>query len=269
MLTTPAARPLHRRYVLALAGAATLGGLMFGFDIAIIAGAGPFLIERFGLDPLGLGLAFSILLFGCALGALVAGPLSDSTGRRTVMLGVAVVFAITSVACAMAPSFEMLLLARFLGGLGVGAVSVAAPTYVAEVSPPRLRGRMGALYQLSIVTGILASFLINYVLKDTGPDAWRWMFATGTIPSVIFFLVLWISPETPAFLVRKGRDAEARSIVEKIGGEDPELAMARIRASLTGVSAPLRALLEPRLRKPLAFTVALAILVHASGITRS
>ena len=258
--------PINLPYAFALGAAAACGGLMFGFDIAIIAGAGPFLVDRFALSPLQMGLAFSILLFGCALGALGAGPLSDRFGRRRVMLAVAVIFAVTSVWTGLAPDYDSLLLARFVGGLGVGAVSVAAPTYVSEISPPSIRGRMGALYQLSIVIGIFASYLINYALKDIGPDAWRWMFASGAAPSVAFFLLVLWAAETPAYLVKRGREEEARRVLERLGGERADAALMRIRASVAGAGPGLKVLLEPRLRKPLLITIVLAVLVHASGI---
>lgn len=258
--------PIRLPYTFALGAAAACGGLMFGFDIAIIAGAGPFLVAQFDLSPLEMGLAFSILLFGCALGAVAAGPLSDRFGRRRVMLAVAIVFAVTSVWTGLAPDYRTLLLARFVGGLGVGAVSVAAPTYVSEISPPSIRGRMGALYQLSIIFGIFTSYLINYALKDFGPEAWRWMFASGVAPSIAFFLLVLRAAETPAYLVRRGRENEARHVLDRLGGEPADVALTRIRASIAGSARGLRILLEPRLRRPLAITVVLAVLVHASGI---
>jgi SP family arabinose:H+ symporter-like MFS transporter len=175
-------------YLIFLAATAALGGLLFGFDIAIITGAGPFLTHHFQLNDLSLGWAFSSLLFGCVIGSTVAGRLTNRYGRRSILLWVAVLFSATSIATGMAPSFATFVLARFIGGLAVGGASILSPMYVAEVSPPSLRGRMGTLYQLSIVVGILMSYCINYLLRNAGAANWRWMFMTGVIPSVIFFL---------------------------------------------------------------------------------
>jgi MFS family permease len=137
-------------YVLFLAATAATGGLLFGFDVAIISGAGPFLVQHFALNDLSLGVAFSSLLFGCIIGSGVAGRITDRYGRRRILLWVAVLFALTSAATGLAWSFQSFLAARFLGGLAVGAVSLASPMYVSEIAPPTLRGRLGALYQMSV-----------------------------------------------------------------------------------------------------------------------
>jgi SP family arabinose:H+ symporter-like MFS transporter len=140
-------------YLIFLAATAALGGLLFGFDIAIITGAGPFLTHHFQLNDLSLGWAFSSLLFGCVIGSTLAGRLTNRYGRRSILLWVAVLFSATSIATGMAPSFATFVLARFIGGLAVGGASILSPMYVAEVSPPSLRGRMGTLYQLSLLSG--------------------------------------------------------------------------------------------------------------------
>jgi MFS transporter, SP family, arabinose:H+ symporter len=219
-------------YVIKIAMAAAMGGLMFGFDIAIIAGAGPLLAQTFALTPIELGWAFSILLFGCALGAAVAGPMCDRFGRRIVMIWVAVLFAVTMVATGLAPDFTTFLMARAAAGLAVGAVSLAAPTYVAEIAPASIRGRLGALYQMSIIIGILVSYLINYGLHDMGADAWRYMFLSGCVPSLVFFVLLLAAPETPRFLVRKGMYDAARMVLVRIEGQaNADHALEQIRAS--------------------------------------
>src|ERR1019366_5903089 len=151
---------------------------LFGFDIAIITGAGPFLTQHFQLNDLSLGWAFSSLLFGCVIGSTVAGRLTDFHGRKKILLWVAALFAATSVATGAAPSFATFIAARFIGGLAVGGASILSPMYVAEVSPPPMRGRMGTLYQLSIVMGVLISYCINYLLRNAGASNWRWMFIT-------------------------------------------------------------------------------------------
>lgn len=255
---------MNLRYVLFLACNAATGGLLFGFDVAIISGAGPFLTRHFELGDFGLGVAFSSLLFGCALGSAMAGRLSDRYGRRYVLLWIAVLFALTSVGTALAWDFPSFLAARFVGGLAVGGVSLVAPMYISEVAPAALRGRLGALYQMSIVTGILVSYCINYLLHDIGPDNWRWMFGTGVIPSVIFLALLWRAPETPRFLVMAGRHDEARTIMRRLGDSPPEVASVTAAAVASGRS--WREVFQPGVRRAVFVGFWLAILIHFSGI---
>jgi sugar porter (SP) family MFS transporter len=255
------------RYVIFLAATAALGGLLFGFDIAIITGAGPFLIQHFNLSDLSLGWAFSSLLFGCILGSAMAGRFTDLYGRRKLLLWVAALFAVTSIATGLAGSFTSFITARFLGGLAVGAASLISPMYVSEVSPPTLRGRMGTLYQLSIVTGILVSYCINYLLRNVGAANWRWMFITGVIPSVVFFLLLLSAPETPRYLFMAGKPKEGYAILERIAGPDrAEFEMAEIKASLAVKRGAWRDLLRPGIRRAVLVGFCLAILIHFSGI---
>jgi SP family arabinose:H+ symporter-like MFS transporter len=253
-------------YAWILATAAALGGLMFGFDIAIITGAGPFIEREFGLDHLALGWAFSSLLFGCVVGAAAAGALLDRLGRRPLLVAVALVFGVTTVMTGAATDFDGFVLARFLGGLAVGAVSLAAPAYVAEVAPARLRGRMGALYQMAIVTGILLSYLINYLLRDAGPDAWRLMFYTGVAPAGLFLLLMLFAPESPRHLVRTGRTDAAAAILRRIGEAEPERQLKEIAQSLAQPRLGLDVLRQPHLRAPLRVTAVLAVLIHLCGI---
>jgi SP family arabinose:H+ symporter-like MFS transporter len=256
---------VNLRYVLFLACTAATGGLLFGFDIAIISGAGPFLARHFGLGDLGLGVAFSSLLFGCALGAAFAGRMSDRFGRRTILLWIAILFALTSLLTGIAWDFPSFLAARFVGGLAVGAVSLVSPMYVAEVAPAAVRGRLGALYQMSIVTGILVSYCINYLLHGIGDDNWRWMFATGVIPSVIFFVLLLRAPETPRFLFLAGRREEARAVMQRIG-DTPEEVSSADAADLAGARRSWREVFQPGVRRAVFVGFWLAILIHFSGI---
>lgn len=254
-------------YVMFLAATAALGGLLFGFDIAIITGAGPFLSEHFKLNDFSLGLAFSSLLFGCVLGSAAAGRITDRFGRRKILLWVAVFFALTSLATGLAQTFAVFLAARFFGGLAVGAASILSPMYVAEVSPAANRGRLGTLYQLSIILGILMSYIINYLLRNSGPANWRWMFATGAIPALIFFLLLLRAPETPRYLAIAGREREALAILSRIGGgENAASEMAEIRASLSDRRNGWRDLFNPGIRRAVWVSFFLAILIHFSGI---
>ncbi len=258
---------INIQYLLLLAAAAALGGLLFGFDIAIITGAGPFLVQHFQLGDLSLGWAFSSLLFGCVIGAALAGRLTNRYGRRNILLWVAALFCATSIATSVAPSFTAFVVARFIGGLAVGGVSILSPMYVAEVSPPALRGRMGTLYQLSIVVGVLTSYCINYLLRDAGAANWRWMFAAGAIPSIIFFVLLLRAPETPRYLFIAGRALEGMAILERVSGRaSAESEAAEIRASLAEGKPAMEVLLRPGIRRAVAVSFVLAILVHLSGI---
>lgn len=263
----PAAGPFNRSYVVFLACTAALGGLLFGFDIAIITGAGPFLVRRFDLGDISLGWAFSSLLFGCVLGSFIAGRMTDRFGRKRMLVWVALLFVATSIATALAPSFPVFVLARFIGGLAVGGVSLLSPMYVSEVSPPAIRGRMGTIYQMSIVTGLLSSYSINYLLRNTGPNNWRWMFLTGVIPSAVFLLLIALAPETPRFLVRIGKMREALLLVERISGkETAQNQVSAIEESLKGTSEDWSGLVRPGVRKALIVSACLAILIHVSGI---
>lgn len=246
---------------------AALGGLLFGFDIAIITGAGPFLTETFGLSSIEEGWAYSSLLFGCILGAAVAGRMTDAWGRKRILIGVALAFALTSIWSAMAQNLTTLVMARIAGGLAVGAASTVAPMYISEVSPAKYRGSLVSMYQLFIVTGILISYIINYLLHDLGEDNWRWMFASGAIPSVVFLIMLFFVSETPRFLYMKGKATEALAVLERIGGK--QLAgeeMEEIKKSITGSSVSFRMLLDPSLRRVLWVGFGLAVFVQLSGI---
>jgi SP family arabinose:H+ symporter-like MFS transporter len=244
-----------------------MGGLLFGFDIAIITGAGPFLAQRFALSDLGLGFAFSSLLFGCVVGSFLAGRLTDRYGRRRMLMWVALLFAASSVATALAPNFAFFVTARLLGGLAVGGVSLLSPMYVAEVSPASIRGRMGTFYQLSIVVGVLISYGINYLLRNSGANNWRWMFLTGVLPSVVFFCLVALAPETPRFLVRIGRTQEAFLILERIGGTEAATAeIAAITGAMLHEQASWRGLRRPGVRRALVASIFLAVLIHVSGV---
>lgn len=254
-------------YLVFLGCTAALGGLLFGFDIAIITGAGPYLAKEFGLSDLGLGWAFSSLLFGCALGCVIAGRLTDRLGRKKLLILIALLFAATSIETALAPNFTALVVARFLAGLAVGGVSLVSPMYVAEVSPASMRGRLGTMYQMSIIIGILISFGLNYLLRNMGANNWRWMFLTGIVPSAVFLVLIAVAPETPRFLAMKGREREALTVLERVGGRvNAQIQLEEIRSSLEKRASSWRGLSRPGVRRALGVSVALAILIHVSGI---
>ena len=260
-------KPINLRYVVFLACTAAMGGMLFGFDIAIITGAGPFITRAFHLGDLGLGWAFSSLLFGCVIGSAFAGKLADRYGRRRLLIYVALLFASTSIAAGLAASFSGFVAARFIGGLAVGGVSLISPMYVAEVAPPSIRGRLGTLYQMSIVTGIIVSYGINYLLRDAGANNWRWMFLTGVIPSALFLVFVALAPETPRFLAMAGKPQEALGVLQRIAGrETAERELSEITASLHNRSQAWGGLLRPGVRRALLASAGLAIFVQVSGI---
>ncbi len=258
---------INVRYVLFLAFAATLGGLLFGFDVAIITGAGPFIAKQFRLGDLGLGWAYSSLIFGCVLGSLVAGKLSDRFGRRQLLILVALLFALSSVAVASAGSLALFIAARFVGGIAVGGVSLLSPLYVAEIAPASVRGRLGTLYQMLIVVGIIVSYAINYLLRNAGANNWRWMFLTGVIPSLLFLVLMVLVPETPRFLASSGRSEEAFRVLEQISGRYQALIeFAEIQSTMREERPHWGAMLRPGVRRALLASSVLAILVQISGI---
>jgi len=208
----------NRTYILGLCFISALGGYLFGFDFAVISGALPFLRDQFGLNSWWEGLVAASLAVGAALGCLIAGSLSDRYGRRKGLLLSAAVFGLSSLAMAFAPGRDFFIGARCMAGIGVGMASMLSPMYIAEVSPAPLRGRMVAINQLTVVTGILITNLVNYTLRNNGVEAWRWMFGLGAIPSALFFVgALWL-PESPRWLVKAGDAAGAAQVLGKIGG---------------------------------------------------
>jgi sugar porter (SP) family MFS transporter len=247
---------------------ATMGGLMFGFDIAIISGAVPFIQPYFGWNELQLGWGVSSLLVGAIIGAFGSGVLSDKYGRKNVLIVVALFFAVSCTFTSLATSSVVFISARLFGGLAVGAASVLSPMYVAEVAPPKNRGMLVSVYQLAIVLGILCSYTINYGLHNI-ENNWRWMFATGIIPSVLFFVGLFFIPESPRWLYKAGRKDESLKVLTRIGGESIAKAeILEIAESLKGNSdsVALSELIKPSARKVMIVGFVLAMFVQISGI---
>ncbi|HBH84066.1 MAG: hypothetical protein A2X05_14715 [Bacteroidetes bacterium GWE2_41_25] len=247
---------------------ATMGGLMFGFDIAIISGAVPFIQAYFGWTELELGWGVSSLLMGAIFGAFGSGILTDKFGRKKVLIYVALFFALSCAMTAIATSPVLFVLSRIFGGLAVGAASVLSPMYVAEVAPARNRGMLVAVYQLAIVFGILCSYTINYWLHDADNN-WRWMFATGVVPSVIFFIGLFFIPESPRWLYKAGRKEESFNVLTRIGGESlAKEEIQEIAESLDNNSESVSRgeIFKPASRKVMIVGFFLAVLVQVSGI---
>lgn len=247
---------------------AMFGGLMFGFDIAIISGANTSLQSYFTLNELELGWGTGSLVLGAMLGALGSGALTDRFGRRRVLIYVALLFALSCLGSAISHTFTLFVLSRIMGGLSVGAASVLSPMYVAEVAPKRVRGTLVSVYQLTIVIGILISYIINYSLYGMEDD-WRWMFATGILPSILFFLGLFMIPESPRWLYLKGHREESRAVIVKIAGKaaaDVEIEEIRKTLETHESEGGLRDLLSPSMRKAALVGLLLAGFVQLDGM---
>ncbi|MES2731858.1 MAG: sugar porter family MFS transporter [Bacteroidota bacterium] len=255
-------------FILLVSGVAALGGLLFGFDTAIISGTIPYLKTYFSLDEYMLGWAVGCILIGCGVGALLAGKLAEAYGRKYVLIGCAILFALSGLGAGLATSLNVFVAFRLLGGLGVGAAAMVSPMYIAEMAPASWRGRLVSLYQLAIVTGILLAYLSNYALADLGENNWRWMFASQTFPAVLFLLLLFLVPETPRWLVKKGRSEEARLVLQKTGGE------AFSRSELTAIvssfqhekQSTLSELFSPQHRGIVGIGVLIAVFQQITGI---
>ncbi|HZA45522.1 MAG TPA: sugar porter family MFS transporter [Rubrobacter sp.] len=242
-----------------------LGGLLFGYDTGVIAGAILFINEDLGLSPFTSGLVVSSLLVGAMIGAAFAGPIADATGRRKLVLVAAIIFAIGAIGAALATSAGLLILFRFVLGLAVGAASLIVPLYLAEVAPTEIRGAVASLNQLMIVTGILVAYIANSALA--GAEAWRWMIALAVIPSLLLFLGMLFMPETPRWLVSKDRDEEAREVLRRTRDETAvEAEMSDIKRVEGQEEGGLGELLASWVRPALLVGMGLAIFQQIIGI---
>ncbi len=232
--------------VLRSAIVASVGGLIFGFDTAVISGTTEALKTVFHLDDAGLGITVTTALIGTILGALITGNFADKYGRKKVLFTIGVLYIIGALGSAFAANYAMLVIARFLGGVGVGASSVCAPIYTAEVAPAKARGRLVGLVQFNIVLGILVAYLSNFIIRllvpDTdpaNPHAWRWMFGVMFIPAIIFVMMLFTVPESPRWLMAVKREAEARAISLKLtdSTEESDQQITEIRDAMAADAA--------------------------------
>lgn len=205
-------------YILALSFISALGGYLFGFDFAVISGALPFLKEQFSFNEYWEGFATASLALGCVIGCLVAGTAADKYGRKPGLLLAALIFFVSSLAMAFSTTRGLFIGARFVAGIGVGMASMLSPLYIAEIAPAKIRGMMVAINQLTIVIGILITNIVNYSLRNDGVDAWRWMVGLGAVPSLLFLIgVAWL-PESPRWLLTRGLQQKAATILTRIGG---------------------------------------------------
>ncbi|QEC70480.1 sugar porter family MFS transporter [Arachidicoccus ginsenosidivorans] len=211
-----------KKYTILISAVAAIGGLLFGFDTAVIAGTIPALRSYFTLDDNAIGLVVAAASIGCIPGALFAGNLANRYGRKLMMLVTAVLYVIAALGSGMAGSFESLVLYRFIGGLAIGMASTLAPIYISEVAPAQYRGRLGMSQQLAIVVGILLAFISNYFIDSAGwtfltpENTWRYMLAAAVIPSVVFFILLLLVPESPRWLIQRERHDHAHRIFGRI-----------------------------------------------------
>ncbi|WP_169833148.1 sugar porter family MFS transporter [Sphingomonas panacis] len=254
--------------VMSAAGAA-LGGLLFGFDTAVISGATGALQTQFALTEASLGFTVASALIGTVLGSLVAGAPADRYGRKAIMLSVAIAYVLSSLGTGLAHNWYILIAFRFLGGVAIGAASVVTPIYIAEVSPARFRGRLVAMNQLNIVLGILIAFLSNYIIAQTLPPetAWRWMFGIVAVPSVLFLVVILVLPESPRWLAIRGRRDPAVAVMTRLGFSDPHAELLRIEAADRREAAKgVPRLFQASHQLPVACAIAIAMFNQLSGI---
>lgn len=222
-----------KRYLYFVTFAAALGGLMFGFETAVINGAIHYVTEAFHLDAFMKGFVVSTALAGCVVGALFIGKPGDIYGRRFMLRIMAFLFLFSMLGTGLAPNISIFVVARFLGGVAVGGASVLTPMYISEIAPPKLRGRLVATNQLAIVTGILVAFFSDYLIDSVLQGSWRWMFLAGVFPSFIFGILLFFIPRSPRWLMKVNLEDEARRVIELVNPEaDVDEMISSIRESL-------------------------------------
>ncbi len=211
-----------------------LGGLLFGFDTAVIAGTTHALTLTYGLTPAALGLTVSIALWGTVIGAMSAGVIGQKLGGRETLRILAVFYVLSALGCALAFNWPVLVIARFIGGLGIGGCSVLGPVYIAEIAPAKWRGLLVGLFQINIVIGILLAYFSNYRIAELGLGAndWRWMFGVSAVPAVLFLILLFGIPRSPSWLATQNRIEEARSVLKLIGSPDPDAELKEIVDSI-------------------------------------
>jgi MFS transporter, SP family, arabinose:H+ symporter len=247
---------------------AALGGLLFGFDTAVIAGATHALTEIFNLSPTALGFTVSAALWGTIIGSMTAGIPGDKFGRRDSLRVMAVLYFISAVGCALAWNWTALVLFRFVGGLGIGGSSVLGPMYIAEIAPAKLRGRLVGLFQFNVVFGILLAYLSNYVVgtMHLGAAEWRWKLGIPGILAVLFLLFLFGIPRSPRWLVKKKRIAEAREVLRLIGEENYEQELQEIIVSIDADHVANDPLFSWKYRLPIFLAVSIGMFNQLSGI---
>ncbi len=248
---------------------AALGGLLFGFDTAVIAGITDALTKTYNLDPSGLGFTVAAALAGTIVGAMLAGFPGERFGRRDSLRGMAILYVISAIGCAYAWDWNSLVIFRFIGGLGIGGSSVLGPMYIAEIAPAKWRGRLVGFFQFNVVAGILLAYLSNYIIGTLGfGDAeWRWKLGVSAIPAALFFLMLFVIPRSPRWLVSKGRMEEARSVLQISGAENVEDELAQMSATVDqDQSHGVQPLFVRQYRLPIFLAISIGMFNQLSGI---
>ncbi|MGF0097602.1 sugar porter family MFS transporter [Prevotella sp. SGI.027] len=271
-------------YVFYLALAAALGGLLFGYDTAVISGTIDQVTSQFSLSVLQQGWYVGCALIGSIIGVAFAGWLSDEIGRKPAMFLSAILFTVSAVGCAITPTFNWLVIYRMVGGVGIGVVSIVAPMYISEVSVSQYRGRMVSLYQLAITVGFLAAYLVNFLLLGVSQshsfassqfqlifvdEVWRGMLGMETIPALFFFILLFFIPESPRWLVVRNKSAQATRILEKFFSEKKEVdaVVSQVQSNLAlQVKTDWHQLLRPGIFTAVVVGVCIAILGQFMGV---
>lgn len=255
-------------YLYLISIVAALGGLLFGFDTAVISGVVPFIEKQFMLSGTEIGWVVSSLILGCIVGVMLAGAPADKYGRKKVLSTAALLFVVSALGTASANSVFVFVIFRVLGGFAVGIASMVSPMYIAEIAPAKQRGRLVSLNQLTIVIGILIAFFSNYLLVNTGENNWRWMLCVMALPALLFFVALFFVPESPRWLTLKGKTKQALQILEKINGNEiAHREMEIISNSLKNKSVgSFKAVFSPALRMPLVVGIGLAFFQQITGI---
>ncbi|WP_286937453.1 MULTISPECIES: sugar porter family MFS transporter [unclassified Pseudoalteromonas] len=235
-------------YVIFISAVAAIGGFLFGFDSGVINGTVSALGNAFNSSSVATGFNVASVLLGCAVGALAAGPLADKFGRRAIMIITAIIFAISAFGSGISESSAEFIFYRLFGGLGIGAASVLAPAYIAEVAPAALRGRLATLQQLAIVLGLFAAFLSNYLIADAAGSAqnilmldtaaWRWMFWAELVPAILFLVGVLFIPESPRYLVAQGKVDDAKTVFSKISNDNVAAQISDVKSSLRSDKKP-------------------------------
>lgn len=261
------------KYVYKCTYVAAVGGLLFGYDTAVVAGAIGFIQAKYVLSPAMMGWVASCALIGCVIGAMFAGMLSDRIGRKKVLMISAIAFAVSSLGIMLPLELNSFIFFRFIGGVGIGIASMLSPLYISEIAPASIRGRLISIYQMGIVIGILLIYFVNAGIASIHTEAWniesgwRWMFGSGIIPSIVFIFLLLDVPESPRWLAQKNKVKEAEVILTKINGaEKAKEELTAIRNAMQEETGTLGSLIKSGLRYPLMIGVILAIFSQVTGI---
>jgi len=262
-----------KNYLLKITAIGALGGFLFGYDTAVISGAIGFMETKFSLSPSLKGWAVSCAILGCIIGATIAGYVADKIGRKKALIITAFLFAISAIGCLMAPDFTLLVIARIIGGVGVGAASMLSPLYISEISPAEKRGSLVSLYQLGIVLGIIIVYFCNYLVAQAGDEqwnveyGWRYMLGSEALPALVFLIALFFVPESPRWLSKKGDDTAALRILANINAKEKAVSIHReIKIALGQEKGKLTELFERGFRTAIIIGIILALFSQITGI---